>query len=613
MILALIAVAFSALICRVVYLETYGRELTIRSAERQQHMSQVLPARRGNIWDASGNVLAGTVQVQEAYIDPEFMLAQIRKNAEEKNLNVVDETTHAIQKLAAALDEDDNKLLNLIDEKSDSRFVRLPGKLDDQTIAALQNLDLPGVGIMPVDERYYPMGTLAAHVLGSVGFDSHGLDGVELKFDKLLSGKDGYQRSLKDAQRRGIATAEEDYVAPEHGQHLVLTIDTNIQLIAEQELAATCKLYRAKHGEVVVMNPANGEVLALANYPTYDPNDANNVPAENRLNNAIVVPYEPGSTNKPVLVGFALANGIAKPEDIFHLNGSRWRTPYGRVVSDVHGYSQLSLWDVLVKSSNIGMSMLAERMGNPLLYKALKAFQMGERTGIELPGEDPGLVNPLRKWSHFSTESIAQGYELMVTPLQLARAMCAYANGGHLVQPHVIRGTLGTNGTVAGRYPQVITAQLPRILPESAANQVRRILADVPVRGTGTKARSAAWNLFGKTGTAHISRNGVYNETAYTSSFVGGGPYENPRLVVAFIIHEPDRSIEYYGGAVSGPGARNVLERSLAYLAVPSSPDLPVPPPQVAGTLYNYNPKLYQLPVNNPTLSRRIQTADISD
>ena len=249
--------------------------------------------------------------------------------------------------------------------------------------------------------------------------------------------------------------------------------------------------------------------------------------------------------------------------------------------------------NVLVKSSNIGMCQLAQKMGNTGLHGALVQFNFGKRTGIELPGEDAGLVNPLKKWNRFSTESIAQGYEMQVTPIQLARGMCAYANGGKLVEPRIIKGLVEPDGKIVKNVQRKFFRDQPQAIPAETSASVRRILCDVLVRGTATKARSKTWNLFGKTGTAHSAKNGVYNEENYTSSFIGGGPYENPRLVVAMVIHDPDKSLAHFGGTVAAPAASKVLERSLSYLQVEPSPDLPLPPPAIVDALYAFDPKLY--------------------
>jgi cell division protein FtsI (penicillin-binding protein 3) len=364
-------------------------------------------------------------------------------------------------------------------------------------------------------------------------------------------------------------------------------------MIAEQELADACEKNHADRGEVVVMDPNTGEILAIANYPAFNPQNLDDSTPAIRTNRAIVVPYEPGSTIKPFIAGPAFEWNITRPAEIFPLHGLHYITPYGRRITDVHGYDQLCMWDVLVKSSNIGMSMLGERMGNEKIHRALTGFAFGRSTGIELPGENPGKLNPLVKWNKYSTESCSTGYELMVTPLQLARAFCAYANGGRLVPPHVLKGRLDGEGNVVCRIAPVPFDELPQAIDTKTANLVRRILCDVVIRGTATGCRSKAWNIFGKTGTAHIAEGHGYSETRFNSSFIGGAPYENPRLIVAFIVHDPDRAIAHYGGAVSAPGARNILERSLAYLQVPPSPELPLPSPQVQQVLYEFNPALY--------------------
>jgi cell division protein FtsI (penicillin-binding protein 3) len=313
-------------------------------------------------------------------------------------------------------------------------------------------------------------------------------------------------------------------------------------------------------------------------------------------------PYEPGSTLKPFIAGPALLWGVTRPDEVFPLHGPTYITPYGRHVTDVHGYPELAFWDVLVKSSNIGMSMLGERLGNEKLHRALTGFGFGRTTGIELPGENPGRLNPLKKWGKYSTESISQGYELMVTPMQLCRAMCAYGNGGRLVTPRLIKGVLDSeNGSIeplpvslGGTPPDAHTLKMmPSVIDPVTAAQVKRILCDVVIRGTAIKARSKTWNIFGKTGTAHITHNGGYNEQSFTSSFIGGAPAEDPTMIVAFIVHEPDRSKGHFGGVVSAPGAMHVIERSLAYMQIPASPDLPLPPAKIANVLWDYDPTLY--------------------
>jgi cell division protein FtsI (penicillin-binding protein 3) len=579
-----------ALVGRVAYLQTYSRQENIRRAERMQYQTMPLQARPGNIFDSHGIMMAGSVQTQILYADPKFM--QECYQTDGRTLTDMDDD---LTKLAKIIDKDPLQLSQLMSDRATARFVKITENLDDETVKHIKELHMPGLGMLPMNNRWYPMGSIAAHVIGTRGKDGKGLEGLELRYDKTLTGQDGYARMLKDAKRRSIAMAAEDYLPPQHGRHLMLTIDANIQMIAEQELAASCEKAKAKRGEVVVMNPQTGEVLALANWPTFNPQNLEDSTPELRRNNTLVAPYEPGSTSKPFIATAALAWNFTRMDEVWRLGGKTWFPGYaGRKVTDVHGYPQLSTWDVLVKSSNIGMCMLGNRMGNAKLHEALIAFGFGQPTGIELPGENGGRVNALRNWNRFSTESVCQGYEIMVTPLQLARAMSVIANGGRMVYPRIVKGELDAEGNLIPAARPTPLGLEKRVVDPRTAADVRRILCDVPIRGTGRGTRNANWNLFGKTGTAHISGGKAgYNDSKYTSSYIGGAPYENPQLVIAFIIHEPDRSIAHYGGAVSAPGANKALGRMLAYLQTPASPDLQLPPANMADKIWNYNPKEY--------------------
>ena len=597
------------LVGRVAYLQTYGRQENIRRAERMQNWTETLRSRPGNIFDQHGIMMAGSVQTQILYMDPKFMLECYQMDG-----RTLDDMDDDLAKLARIVDKDPAEFSRLMSdpERTQKRFLKVAENLDEQAVKHINDLHMPGLGMVPMNVRYYPMGSIAAHVLGTRGKDGKGLEGLELKYDDVLTGKDGYARMLKDAKRRSIAMAAEDYLPPQHGRHLMLTIDANIQMIAEQELAAACEKNKAKRGEVVVMDPSTGEVLALANWPTFNPQNLEDSTPALRRNRVLTDPYEPGSTIKPFIMTPALAWHITRPDEIWPLHGATWFTSYGRAIKDVHGYPELSSWDVLVKSSNIGMSMLGNRMGAAKLHAALTGFGFGQPTGIELLGEDGGRVNALRKWSRTSIESISQGYELMVTPLQLARGMSTIANGGHMVYPRIVKGELDAEGNlVPAKRPTPSGLELNVIDPITAA-QVKRIMCDVPIRGTARGTRSPNWNFFGKTGTAHISNGKAgYSDTKYTSSYIGGAPYENPQLVIAFIVHEADRTIAHYGGAVAAPNANKALSRMLAYLQVPASPDLPLPPENMQKVLFNYNAKDYAR--NNGTPKETVEDGATHD
>ncbi len=596
-VVACLLVTFAALAGRVAYLQTYGRQATIRKADRQQHQVQVLRGRRGCIYDRNGMELAGTTQSPSLYIDPKFMQDQFQQDGRS-----LVEMERLVGKLAKLIEKDPFELNQLLGDRATSRYVRVADHLDEETCAQIRKLDLPGVGVEPSNVRNYPMGSIAAHLLGGTGADGRGLEGLEMKYEKTLAGKDGFERTLKDARHRPLSTAAYDYLPPKHGQHLMLTIDANVQMMTEQALAGTCQEYRAKRGEAVVMDPRTGEVLALANWPTFNPQNLEDSKLETRRNRAVTDPYEPGSTIKPFIVGPALAWHATKVNEVWKMGGGGYHSSLRKKpVTDVHAYPELATWDILVKSSNVGMTMLGERLGKNKVYNALGRWHFGEQTGIELPGEDPGLLKPVAKWADADVVSAVQGYSVMVTPLQLARSFCAYANGGRLVKPTIVRGVLDADGNLVSKNKPGKLEMMPEVLDPITAAEMKRVLCDVVIRGTASKARSDVWNIFGKTGTAHISGGRAgYDEQRYTSSFLAGAPAEDPRIVVAFIIHEPDKQTalesankSYYGGAIAAPGASKLIERVLTYMNVPESPELPPPPPQIANVLYNYNANVY--------------------
>ncbi|MGC4031019.1 MAG: penicillin-binding transpeptidase domain-containing protein [Tepidisphaeraceae bacterium] len=308
LVFGVIASAMVALGARVGYLQSTGSEKNSARAKRQQFQAEPLYARRGSIFDRNGLLMAGTVQAQSVFVDPKFMAEQFQAEGRDPYL-AMDE---AVAKLAKIIGRDAFEIQKMLSDRADSRFVRIADNLDANAVKEIEKLDLPGTGFTPFNVRYYPMGSVAAHILGGVGNDGRGLEGVELKFNKMLSGTDGTKRTLKDARRRPLFVDADDYKPAKHGQQVVLTIDANIQTLVERELADTCEKFRAKSGEAVVMDPFTGDVLALANYPTYNPQALNETPAAARLNRAVVVPYEPGSTIKPFIVGPALQNHVTR-------------------------------------------------------------------------------------------------------------------------------------------------------------------------------------------------------------------------------------------------------------------------------------------------------------
>lgn len=582
---ALLLTLMAALCVRAAWLAAAPDSRILALTDRQHHRIVPIPARRGTVFDRHMLVMAGTVQTRTVFVDPAFLIAHYQQPG--RSLTELDDK---LLQLSAMLDLDSVELLQQIEQRPDRRFLRLAEHLGDDADEHIRRIGLAGVGVLPASQRHYPMGSVAAHVLGGVRSDQAGLEGIEQRFEAMLAGRNGHKRTLTDSRGREVRVDPVDYLPPVHGRHLVLTIDANIQMMAERQLAAACEASRAKRGEVVVIDPHTGQILALANYPSFSPQNPQDSPQEVRLNRAVVVPYEPGSTLKPFLVGPALMWRVTRPEQVWHVPTGPLVTSYGRRVNDVHSYGDMTTWDILGKSSNKGMSMIAQLMGQARMHKALTMLGFGSPSGIELPGEHPGRVNPLRRWTRYSTESIAQGYEMMLTPLQLARAFCAYANGGKLISPRIVLGSLDNNGELAPT--EAHPAQ--QVVDPAAALMIRSMLTDAVIRGTGTKAHSKTWNFFGKTGTAHISQGAAgYNESSYTSSFVGGGPAESPRVVLAMIIHEPDRSIAHFGGTVSAPYAGALLSELMAYWRVPASPRPTPPPAAVWPNIIRPNHRLY--------------------
>ncbi len=331
----------SALVGRVAYLQTYGRQSYVRAAERQQHTGIPIQARRGSIFDRNGHEMAGTIQTLAVYLDPKFMLEQYQTG--KRNLNQMDQD---LTKLATIIDCDADKLTAVICENVAERYIRIAENQTDQAAREIAKLNIPGAGVEPMCVRFYPMGSLAAHIIGSCDKFGEGQEGLEFRYQKVLAGRNGYRRIEKDARRRPIGIDAEDYSPATHGQNIVLTIDAAIQMMAEEELSAACKQFKARRGEVVIIDPRTGEILALANWPGYDPQNRGATSMEAHLDRAIVVPYEPGSTLKPFIMGPALAWHITRINEMWQIPGITWVTSYGRHVSDVHHYGPLCTWDV---------------------------------------------------------------------------------------------------------------------------------------------------------------------------------------------------------------------------------------------------------------------------
>ena len=433
---------------------------------------------------------------------------------------------------------------------------------------------LDGVGFERTVKRVYPMGSMAAHVIGYAATSEdqgcHGVDGLELQFDDLLRGKAGAMELFKDAQRHTIMIAGDGYKPAEYGCSVWLSIDTMIQSIAEKELAASCQQFKAESGVAIVMDPFTGKVLAMASYPTFDVADFPRTPAKLRYNHAVVDPYEAGSVIKPFVMSWAIEHGVVTPNTMINCEGGAWHDPTGRLVRDDYGYGVLSAEDVVVKSVNVGMAKTGWMMGIPMLCEDVHTFGFGGLTGIELPGDSKGILKPEAKWNKGTLTSVSFGYEIAVTPIQLIRAFATFTNGGYLITPRVVDAVELEPGRTVRWEDLAGAPEKKQILTAKTCDTMREIMEQVYIRGTAKSAISSIYRLYGKTGTAHLAVAGAghYAGDEYNSSFMSGGPVSDPHLVTVMTLHKPDKSLGHFGGIVAAPGATRIMEQSLEYMQV---------------------------------------------
>ncbi len=472
--------------------------------------------------------------------------------------------------MASVLGKDPEKILALLKKRRTARFVWLGRRLTDETAEKIRKLKLPGVGIIGEWRRHYPNGSLAAHVVGFVSKDKYarecGLEGMELYAERYLAATDGQKIVLADAGRRAIYDAADTFVAPKDGRSVVLTIDVVIQRHLEKAVSTVHQDYEAESAVGIVMDPRTGDILAVATSPGYDLNAFGQATTEERRPRAFTDPYEPGSIFKPFVAVAALACGKVRWGEEIYCHGGVYRCRSGRRLRDAHGYGKLAFEEVVYKSSNIGMAVLGERLGNRALYDIVTAFGFGKPAGVELGGESPGLVNEFGKWNSYTTTSIPMGQEIGVTPIQMAAAFSVFANGGILLKPKLIRAVYGPDGKMVNNNaaPHVVR----RVIEKDLCRRfVKDVLAKVPSPiGTARRSPLDGWTSFGKTGTAQIS---PYGAGQFTGSYIAGAPVGNPRLVCLVSVRKPNKSKGYYGGVVAAPAVKEVLEKSLAYLEVP--------------------------------------------
>lgn len=562
----LVGALLTAGAARLAWLEKEHGEEFRRRAVRQQSATLPIPAQRGDILDARGRVLAGSIRRPSVFVDP----------------TLVQDVRFAAHSLGPVLGVSAAELERLILERSERGFVWVKRRLSDEGLAAFENVRgtrrLQGFGVQYEPVRSYPFGSLAAPIIGFVGAEPNqpGLAGIEQSFDSVLRGQDGRRAVTVDVRRRRLRSRPEETVAPREGANVVLTIDAYIQQITETHLKAAVNRFGAEWGTAVVMDPQTGEVLAMASVPAFDPakpipeglHEKEQIQARERLRNrAIADAFEPGSIFKPFIAAPALEARLTRLEEVFAIRGPA-RQFGSRTIRDVRPYDSLLLKEVISKSSNIGMGLLGARVGNRLLYEWVRRFGFGDSTGIRLPGEHDGQVNDFSRWGPFSTQSIPIGQEISVTPLQLVAAFCALCNDGILYRPRIVRGVVSASGEVLEDDSRPVPIR--RVLDARVAHDFRiQALAETVRSGTGRAARIPGYQVFGKTGTAQIARPGAgYVPGAYVGSFLGGAPCGEPRAAVIVSLYRPSREA-YYGGTVAAPTVARILGDTLYYLRVP--------------------------------------------
>ncbi len=544
----------TAVFGRVAYLQLFlHSEYLSRAARQQRHTIDIYP-KRGVIFDRNMHPLAMSVPVQSAFAVP----AEIKDRAMVAHL------------LSGAVGMPAEEIREKMD--SGSSFVWIKRKLPPAKSEAVESLNLKGIYLQEENQRYYPKRDLAAHVLGFVDVDEKGLGGIEHEYDNLIRGKEEKIVVMTDARQRWFDGGE---AQRDRGVNVVLTLDEKIQYIAERELAAAIEKTHAPAGSVIVQDPNSGAILALANWPKFNPNSATEVPTEARTNRAISDIYEPGSTFKLITLAAAFDQNLIRVDEVFDCqNGAV--TVAGHLLHDHKRYGMLTVADILAKSSDVGAIKVALRLGSPKFYEYIRAFGFGTPTGVDLPGESRGLLERLEHWGSFSIASISMGQEVGVTPLQMVTAVSSIANGGLLYKPHVVQQLRKGDTALPLPMPSAFTEPKRVVRPETAAI-LRGLMEGVILHGTGPKARLDGWTAAGKTGTAQKidPATGRYSPHNVIASFTGFAPINNPAVTILVSIDSP-AGYPHGGGDVAAPVFKRIAEQILPYLDVPQ--DVPVNP-----------------------------------
>lgn len=569
---------------RLIRLQVFRHDALLAEATAQQQSEITPQAPRGDIVDRAGHLLAISVEADSIVADPAHVVDAHRT------------TTALCTALGDCTLKERDELERRLGGRGRFLYVRRSRQVLPEQVSRVAALKLPGILLQTDSRRYYPYSELGAHVLGFVGQDNAGQAGIEYTYNGAIKGEDGLAYAEVDARGQRLETVVERPAVP--GATLELSLDVNLQYIAERELQAGVEANRARGGSVVIMDPFTGEILAMANYPTFNPNAVGRFSDDDLRNRAITDVYEPGSTFKIVTASAALENHIVTPADLIDTNPGYILIPgRARPITDTHHNGVISFTDVIVKSSNVGAVKVGLRTGADRMTRYVQLFGFGQLLAPDLPGGSRGLWNAANL-GESGLASVSMGYQVSVTPLQMATAVSAVANGGLLMQPHLVRAVI-RDGIREPIAPKV----LHRAIEADTAATLTTIMEGVVDRGTATPARIDGYPIAGKTGTAHRIVNGRYSETDYNASFVGFVPSRRPVYTILVVIDTP-RAGTYYGGTVSGPIFKRIAEAAMQYAGVPS-PTQPTPRILVGGD--TVDPPVQRVRVS--TQPGRVQTS----
>ncbi|NUM35777.1 MAG: penicillin-binding protein 2 [Candidatus Brocadiae bacterium] len=542
----LIIFAILFLIGRLFWIQVLEHEKYKQQAFQQHWIHKEIPAKRGDILDRNGIILATSIPTYSCYCDPKM----------------IKDVHGAAKKLSPVLEMEEDKLVPFLTHPK-RRFVWLKRFLDKETSQKIQSFKIAGVQTIKETKRVYPHGKLASHVLGFTGNEENGLEGVEANFQAELSGENGFQWELKDGRlaKPKIYDPYSPMKKPVNGADIYLTIDHIMQSIVEKELQDAVSRYEAKGACAVLLDAKTAQILALASLPDFDPNDFRSFPRSTWKNKAIADAYELGSVMKPLVVASALSEKLVSMDTtIFCHHGSCKIIP-GRTLRDTHGYGDLTVAEILIKSSNIGTTKIGMQMGAKTLCHYLELLNFGKKTGVELPGESPGILKPAHKWTNFTLTSVPMGHEICATPLQMAASYLPIAGDGIYRPPSIVEKVVYPDSKTLHRYQ---SPDIKKIYSGQTIKEMQQVLRLVVEKGTAQKANIKKVEIAGKTGTAQkLDSTGGYSHEHYISVFVGFAPYKNPTLCALVMVDEPKGA--YYGGTVSAPPVANILKQCIFY------------------------------------------------